>query len=475
MSSVRLESLAAEAGIEPGDTVVEIDGHALRDVIDYQYFQAEPLITVAVTKTNGVVDLIEFEKDTDEDLGLGFEHATWDGMRLCNNNCFFCFLKGLPKGMRGSLYLKDDDYRLSFLHGNFVTLTNLTEDDWARLAEQRISPLNVSVHATEHELRSRMLSNKNPPPVLEQISRLGSLGIEVHTQIVLCPGVNDGDNLDRSISDLSALFPTVQSIAVVPVGASPKLEDWSSTRSGIELASQTMTSARQLVGQIRAHQKANRKEHGATIVHCSDEFYLTARENPPGAAAYEGFPQYENGLGMVRTLVDDWGRTKRKVKAKATKLQGLRVTLAAGTLIGPKLKEMAAEFGTLSGADISVAPVVNTVFGDRVNVSGLICGEDYLNALEGQTPDFFILPRASLDYFGEKFLDSLTVEEVGVALGAPVAFASQWSEVLSILTEGPSTPHKNDLTNGIIWSEARQDGPAAPAGMLESRDAESKS
>lgn len=453
VSGVREGSLAAEAGIEPGDAIVSIDGSQLRDVIDYQFLQAEAEITVSVIKGNGLQDLITFEKDIDEDLGIAFERATWDGMRLCNNNCFFCFLKGLPKGMRGSLYLKDDDYRLSFLHGNFVTLTNLTEADWARLEEQRLSPLNVSVHATEQGLRSRMLSNKNPPPILAQIERLGSLGIQVHTQIVLCPGVNDGASLDRSIADLSALSPVVQSIAVVPVGASPKLEDWSSTRDGIELTPQTRASARALVRQIRKAQRTNRRERGATIVHCSDEFYLTGGESPPGAAAYEGFPQYENGLGMVRTLIDDWGRVKRRLSKHAVDFRGQRAVVASGTLISPMLAKMAAELGELCGADVSIAPVPNSVFGDRVNVSGLVCGEDYLAALRDESADCFILPRASLDYFGDRFLDGVTVAEMGDRLGAPVAFVSQWSEVLSILTDGPTSPTANDRTNGIIWSE----------------------
>ncbi len=453
VSSVRDGSLAAEAGIEPGDSIISIDGRQLRDVIDYQFLEAEAEITVSVMKSNGLLDLIMFEKEIDEDLGMAFERATWDGMRLCNNNCFFCFLKGLPKGMRGSLYLKDDDYRLSFLHGNFVTLTNLTDDDWSRLEEQRLSPLNVSVHATEQGLRSRMLSNKNPPPILEQIQRLGSLDIQVHTQIVLCPGVNDGAHLDRSIAELSALSPTVQSIAVVPVGASPKLEDWSSTRDGIELTKQTRDSAKSLVRQVREAQKANRRDYGATIVHCSDEFYLTAGEDPPGAAAYEGFPQYENGLGMVRTLMDDWGRVKRRLAKTPANFRGQRAVIASGTLISPMLTEIATRFSELSGARLSVTPVSNTVFGDRVNVSGLICGEDYLAALRGQSADCFILPRASLDYFGDRLLDGVTVSDMSARLGAPIAFTSQWSEVLSILTDGPTSPTANARTNGIIWSE----------------------
>ncbi|MGB4862400.1 MAG: PDZ domain-containing protein, partial [Tepidiformaceae bacterium] len=235
VSAVVPGSLAEEAGIEAGDAIVSVDGRVMRDVVDFQFYAAAHEVQVAIKKANGLDDLVLFEKEIDEDLGIEFERATWDEVTLCNNNCFFCFLKGLPKGMRKTLYMKDDDYRLSFLHGNFVTLTNLTEEDWERLDEQRLSPLNVSVHATETGLRRHMLSNRTAPDVIEQLKRLGTLGLRAHTQIVLCPGVNDGDNLARSIRDLGELYPTVQTISVVPVGASPKLEEWSLKRDGIPL------------------------------------------------------------------------------------------------------------------------------------------------------------------------------------------------------------------------------------------------
>ena len=454
VSAVRSGSLAEEAGIEAGDAISAIDGRTLRDVVDFQFYAAAHEVQVAIKKANGLDDLVLFEKDIDEDLGIEFERATWDEVTLCNNNCFFCFLKGLPKGMRKTLYTKDDDYRLSFLHGNFVTLTNLEEADWERLAEQRLSPLNVSVHATELDLRRKMLSNPTAPDILEQLRRLGSLGLRAHTQIVLCPGVNDGAHLERSVRDLGALYPTVQTVSVVPVGASPKLEDWSLQRDGIELVRPTPEYARGVLAILRPLQQEFRRTHGATIVQCSDEYYVTAGEPVPGRAAYDGFPQYENGIGMVRTMLDDWSRARRKAPPGCA--AGKRVVIGTAALIAPMLSQVANDVAAVTGAEIHVQGVTNTVFGERVNVSGLICGKDYVEQIDARAANLVILPRPSLDYFGEKFLDSMTVEDAEEALGKPLAFASVWSEVLELLTSGPQRPRRNEAPNGAFWSQGER-------------------
>jgi putative radical SAM enzyme (TIGR03279 family) len=451
VSAVRPGSLADEARIEAGDAIVSVDGRVLRDVVDFQFYAAGHEVQVAIKKANGLDDLVLFEKDIDEDLGIEFERATWDEVTLCNNNCFFCFLKGLPKGMRKTLYTKDDDYRLSFLHGNFVTLTNLEDADWERLDEQRLSPLNVSVHATELDLRKKMLSNRTAPDVLEQLRRLGSLGLRAHTQIVLCPGVNDGEHLARSIRDLGELYPTVQTVSVVPVGASPKLEEWSLKRDGIPLVRPTPEYAREVLSVIAPFQKEFRRRFGATIVQCSDEFYVTAGAPIPGRIAYDGFPQYENGIGMVRTMLEDWSRAKRRITPGLGR--GRRVVVGTAALIAPLLARVATEASELTGAEIRVQGVTNTVFGERVNVSGLICGKDHVEQLDTAGADLVILPRPSLDYFGEKFLDSMTVAEAEAALGRPLGFASVWSEVIDILRFGPVRPARNDASNGAMWSE----------------------
>ncbi len=455
VSGVRPGSLAEEAGLEAGDAIVSVAGHILRDVVDLQFYQAESEVEVHVRKANGLDELLLFEKEIDEDLGLEFEHATWDDVTLCNNNCFFCFLKGLPKGMRKTLYMKDDDYRLSFLHGNFVTLTNLTDDDWRRLEEQRLSPLNVSVHATDLTLRRQMLANQTAPDIMDQLKRFRDLGLRAHTQIVLCPGVNDGAHLEHSVRELVGLYPTVQTVSVVPVGASPKLEDWSLNRDGIELVRPTADYAGEIVRLLRPIQAEARANHGATVVQCSDEYYITSGEPVPPARQYDRFPQYENGIGMVRTMMDDWAKTSRRIKAAGQSYAGRHLVIATGTLIAPSLAGIASEMSALTGAKIEVQAVTNTVFGDRVNVSGLLCGGDYVRELARYEPDCFVLPRPSLDYFGQKFLDSLTVDEVEARLGSPLTFASQWSEVLDILQRGPRRPTANAVTNGAFWSEER--------------------
>jgi putative radical SAM enzyme (TIGR03279 family) len=455
VSGVQPGSLADEAGIEVGDAILSVGGHAPRDVVDYHFYEAESEVQVHIKKANGLEELLVFEKEIDEDLGLEFERATWDAVTLCNNNCFFCFLKGLPKGMRKSLYVKDDDYRLSFLHGNFVTLTNLEESDWERLEEQRLSPLHVSVHATELELRRTMLGNDRAPDVIADLKRLGELGIQVHTQIVLCPGVNDGAHLARSVRDLAEFYPTVQTISVVPVGASPKLEEWSLGHDRIELVAPNAAYARTIVEQVQAWQRDFRNRYGASVVQCADEYYVTAELPVPPATHYDGFPQYENGIGMVRTMLNDWSRTRRRLIAgrAGRSIRFQKVVLAGGTLIAPLLASIAGELNQIEGVSVRVRPIKNTVFGDRVNVSGLLCGKDYVEQLNDEAPECFILPRASLDYFGERFLDSMNREEVEAALGAPVAFASQWSEVVDILSKGPRPARRNPTSNGAFWSE----------------------
>ncbi len=453
ISGVEPGSPADAAGIEPGDQLLAIDGRAPRDAVDVQFYGAGDLVTVQIRKANGLIDLIEFEKDYDADLGLEFDTATWDGIQLCNNNCFFCFLKGLPRGMRKTLYIKDDDYRLSFLHGNFVTLTNLTDDDWVRLEEQRLSPLNVSVHATELDLRRKMLANRTAPDILEQLRRLGDLGIRTHTQIVLCPGVNDGEHLDRSLSDLAALYPTVQTISVVPVGASPKLEDWSLRKDGIAVETASPEYAAGVVRSVATVQRASRKASGRSIAQCADEFYLRAGLRVPGRAAYDGLPQYENGIGMVRVLLDDWHRTRSRLRRQPLSLRGTSFVIASGTLAAPVLRAIAGEFSELTGAQAEVVGVSNSVFGERVNVSGLVCGEDWAAAVAGSEADMVFLPRHSLDYFGEQFLDGLTPAELAKRLGKPVAFANQWSEVTDMLIHGSRPPGKTRASNGAMWSE----------------------
>ncbi|MGH2588831.1 MAG: DUF512 domain-containing protein, partial [Dehalococcoidia bacterium] len=461
IDAVRPESLAAEAGLRPGMVVLAADGRALRDVIDYQFYTAEHRLTLTVRHEDGSEHRYRFEKHPDEDLGLEFAEATWDGVRICANTCFFCFLKGLPKGLRRTLYIKDDDYRLSFLHGNFVTLTNLTGEDWARLAEQRLSPLNVSVHATEPELRRRMLGYEDAADIVEELRRLGRLGIRLHTQVVLCPGVNDGAALERTATDLAALYPTVQTVSVVPVGATIQYEERMAAVGKTDgMSACSPEYARALIAQVRPLQRAFRREYGATLLYLADEYYLIAGLPIPGAGMYDGFPQYENGIGMTRTFLDDWSRTKRRLRRHQPDLPALRLAVGCGTLAAPVLAHAFAEFTEETGITATVTAVRNEHFGGRINVSGLLTGADFTTQLRDAPGDLIVLPRTSLDYFGDRFLDSSTPAEVEAALGRPVLFATSMGEfVESLETIAAGAAHLDPAlpaaTNGIFWSAER--------------------
>lgn len=456
IESVRPGSLAARVGVAAGDRLLAVNGREVNDVVDYQFEAAEEHIVLLVNR-GGRQRLVEIDKHPDEDAGLEFDQATFDGTRICTNTCFFCFLKGLPKGLRRTMYVKDDDYRLSFLHGNFVTLTNLSEADWQRLEEQRLSPLNVSVHATELGLRRRMLGNQEAPDILEQLRRLGSIGIRAQTQVVLCPGVNDGPHLDRTIEDLATLYPTVQAVSVVPVGASIQYAERMQAvgKEGVETL--TRDYALGLVRQARAWQRRLRRELSVSFCYLSDEYYLTAGVRPPPARTYDGFPQYENGVGMARSLLEDWRRTRRRLQARPVSVEARRLTVACGEMIAPLLTRTAAEVAVVTGIDIDVVPVLNTFFGDSIRVSGLLGAGDFIGALRGQTlGDAVFLPRSALDYFGRHFLDDGAPADIERVIGKPVGFATCWSEVIEQLLAPRDAfeTHPNASSNGRFWADA---------------------
>ena len=456
VEAVRAGSIADEIGLRAGDRVVAIDGRLLRDAVDFQFHAAESVIELDVVRA-GEPLLFEIEKDPDDDLGIEFQDAAFDGVRTCNNSCFFCFLKGNPKGMRKTLYVKDDDYRLSFFHGNFVTLTNLTEGDWTRLAEQRLSPLNVSVHATDVDLRRYMLGNRDAPDIVSQLRRLGSIGIQANTQVVLCPGVNDGPALDRTISDLIALYPTVQSVSIVPVGATMYAEERiERQRHGHEVESVTPEHTRAVMAQVKPYQRRMRAQHGRTLVYLADEYYLLSGMEPPRASHYDGFPQFENGIGMARSLMEDWKRARKRAAGRAGASSVQRISLVSATLIAPTLARIAAEFEQTSGIAVTVHTLENAFFGPRVNVSGLLVTRDIEHQLRGRDlGDLAVLPRYALDYTGSRFLDDGTPHELQQALGVPLAFASTMSEVLQIVREPLESPVAGatvaGTTNGKAW------------------------
>jgi putative radical SAM enzyme (TIGR03279 family) len=427
-------SLAERVGLRPGDRLLAVDGHPLRDAIDFRFYAAEDRFRLALRR-DGHDTQIEIERRSGEDLGVEFESSVFDRVRTCNNDCFFCFLKGLPAGLRSSLYVKDDDFRLSFSQGNFVTLTNLTTADWQRLKEQRLSPLNVSVHATAPDLRPRMFRNRRAPDVITQLQRLGDLGIRVDTQVVLCPGLNDGHHLAQTVHDLAALYPAVQSIGIVPVAASRHAWRRSSEDDRAWLAPITPESARRVIAQVRPWQRDFRRSLGVDLAYLADEFYIVAGARLPPSTRYDRYPQYENGIGMTRALIEDWRRLRRRIPAlDVSSLAPKRLTLACGVLVAPTLSAMALEFASLTGTDVHVAPVENRLFGPRVTVSGLLAGADIVASLRDRDlGELVVLPRNALDHAGALFLDDATPDDVSAALATPVAFASTLSDLLRLL------------------------------------------
>jgi putative radical SAM enzyme (TIGR03279 family) len=413
-------SIAHELGLEPGDEVVSINGHALRDVIDYRFYGAEEDLDMLVRR-GGEEVLFQIERDLDQALGIDFVQPTFDGIRRCANNCSFCFVKGMPPGLRPSLYVKDDDYRHSFLFGNYVTLTNLSSADWSRIREQRLSPLFVSVHATDADLRRRLLGNPGAPDLMPQLHRLRDMGIEVHTQIVLIPGENDGPHLRRTVADLAGLWPSVRSVGIVPVGLTRFQAGCGRVYRPEEAAP--------ILDLVQEWQVAHRPRFGVNWVYASDEWYLLSHRTVPPAAGYDGFPQLENGIGLVRTLLDDWEEARRGRPS----VPGHPVTLVCGTLIAPLLASLAEELSALLSARARVLPVVNDFFGSEVTVSGLLSGLDVRRALERERPDGLVfLPRAMFDSEGVHTLDDLSLPALQADLDARLSLGSTLGDVVGI-------------------------------------------
>lgn len=421
VSSVRQGSPAEVAGLLPGDELLSVNGHRLRDVIDYRFYSAEEELEVVIRR-GGEVFTRRLRRGYGEELGLDFQEVVFDGLRRCGNRCSFCFVDQLPPGMRSSLYIKDDDFRYSFLWGNFITLSNWSEEDWERVEEQRLSPLYVSVHATDSGLRRKIFGNPELPDIREQLHRLGHLGIQVHAQVVLVPGLNDL-HLERTVSDLVGFFPTVQSIGVVPVGLTRY------HRAG--LRGVTPQEAKALVKRVSLWIGGFRERYGRSLAYLADELYLLAGLLPPPAEEYDGFPQLENGIGLVRRLLDE--EINKLSAAKGRK------SLVCGTLIAPLLEEMAREYSlqdpvgnALLSTQIEVIPVENRFFGPTITVSGLLIGQDVVEALSGcHLGESLVLPRSMFEASGEKTLDGMTVEDIEAALGVKVTMAETMTEVLT--------------------------------------------
>lgn len=413
-------SAAARLHIQPGDVLVTINGHPLRDPIDYRFYTADERLILEVER-QGVVRTLRLTKDPDRDLGLILPELTLEDISECNNHCPFCFVTQLPKGMRSTLHIKDDDYRFSFLNASFVTLTNLSDDDWVRIEEQRLSPLYLSVHSTDPALRAKLLGNRRAPDILEQIDRLTAMGVVVHTQLVLCPGINDGDDLRKSIEDLLGRYPLVQTIAAVPVGLT-KIRTERTASAKNPLRRFRPDEAARVIREVQPYQERNQGRYGAPVVYLSDEFYLLADLPVPPRSHYTDLSQLENGVGLVRMLLDSWRGMKRRLPAALPAPRHL--TMACGTLIHPVLAAIVAEMNRITNLRVDLFAIENQLFGQEVTVSGLIAGEDLIARLAGEDlGDILVLPKVMFDRACTMTLDDVRIESIAERLGVPLHIA----------------------------------------------------
>ena len=411
VSGVLPGSIAEELEIEAGDRLLSIDNTEIEDIFDYQFLIQDTYIEVEIEKPDGEQWLLEVEKEFDEDLGITFENGLMDEYRSCHNKCIFCFIDQMPKGMRETLYFKDDDSRLSFLQGNYVTLTNMSDHDIERIIRYRLAPINISFHTMNPELRCRMLNNRFAGEALKKADRLYEAGIAMNGQIVLCRGINDGPELEYSISELTGYLPYLESVSVVPVGLSRY-------REGLcPLEPFTREDAREVLRIIHKWQEQIYRERGTHFVHASDEWYILAQEELPGEERYDGYPQLENGVGMTRLLLSEFDRERERLRRERP-IPDLSVreemSIATGRLAYPYILQMAERMmEDFPGLLIHVYAIRNDFFGEMITVSGLLTGQDILAQLKGKPLGRrVLLPQNVLRSGEEVFLDDLTLEEL---------------------------------------------------------------
>lgn len=408
VAAVRARSSAAAAGVVPGDRIRAINGRALRDAIDFQFYAAEERLRLDVER-DGRMTALSLARGRG-DLGVELVPPTPGEISTCANKCVFCFIHQLPKGMRKSLYVKDDDFRLSFLHGNYITLTDLDEAAFERIVEQRLSPLYISVHATDPELRHRLLGQPRASvEILPRLERLAKAGIRMHAQIVLCPDWNDGAALERTVRELAPLHPHVATTAIVPVGLTRHRERLPALRS------LTPREARELIATVSGWQARYRAELGGRFVFLADEIYLLAGHPIPPAAAYEGFPIVEDGIGLVRRFEDGFARALRRRGPSAGRRA---VTVVTGEMFAPRLERLLGR----AGAAARVAAVPNDFFGRGIGVAGLLTGEDILRELSrlGNLGEAVLLPAVAVRDGDGVFLDDAAPADLARDLGVPV-------------------------------------------------------
>ncbi|MEW6183658.1 MAG: DUF512 domain-containing protein [Bacillota bacterium] len=422
IKTVAWDSAASRLGVQPGDRLLAIDGKPVRDIIDYYFFLAAeaPLLTL---QRDGHQFQAESFGNTADVLGLGFSEP-FGRIRRCSNRCLFCFVDQQPPGLRTTLRFKDDDYRLSFWEGNFVTLSNCTRADLKRIVTQRLSPLYVSVHTTNSELRAEMMGNPRAGRIYDQLRLLAAGGIALHTQVVLCPGLNDGEELERTVADLVSLHPSVRSVAIVPVGLTHHRQDL------FPLRSVNPREAAQVLDMVSRHQRECLKSLKSRVVYAADEFYILSGRHVPPTRDYEGFPQLENGVGLVRRFLGPWRAIEKRLPPETTPQ---RVVIITGVMAEKALRPVAARLNLIRGLHVDLVPVNNRFFGPSVTVAGLLTGRDILQTLEGiPKPDRVLIPSVALKE-ETLFLDGLTLGTLKAAAGCPVIPADSPNDLIKAL------------------------------------------
>jgi putative radical SAM enzyme (TIGR03279 family) len=417
ITAVSPDSIAAEIGFEAGDRLVSINGQPPRDLIDYQFLCADEVLDLEVLDTKGKTHQVEIEKDYDEDLGLEFETALFDGLMQCTNRCPFCFIDQQPPGMRETLYDKDDDYRLSFLYGSYLTLTNLTSREWQRIEQMRLSPLFVSVHATEPEVRSRLLKNPRAGQILQQLQWFQERQLQIHAQVVLCPDINDGDHLTRTLLDLAAFhcqdIPAVASVAIVPVGLTRfrPHED--------ELIPVTREKAQEVIAQVQGLQQQFQQQFGSTFAWLADEWFLIAGQALPPELHYEDYPQIGNGVGSIRQFLKQFKSASKRLPKRVVPDRTL--IWIVGNAVEQAFQPILQRLNQVQGLTVRMVALNSHYWGQTITVTGLLTGQDILQALQGQDlGDGILLPSLMLKHDDTRFLDDMRVEELADRLNTNI-------------------------------------------------------
>ena len=430
IQNIKTGSIAEELGIEAGDSLLTINDQQIEDVFDFQFLSEDEYIEVLIEKPDGEEWLLEIDKEADEDLGILFESGLMDEYHSCRNKCIFCFIDQMPKVMRETLYFKDDDSRLSFLQGNYVTLTNMSEHDIERIIHYHLSPINISFQTTNPELRCRMLNNRFAGEALKKVDRLYEAGITMNGQIVLCKGVNDREELERSIRDLTAYIPYLESVSVVPVGLSKY-------REGLyPLEPFTQEDAILILDTIHRWQRQLFEEHGIHFIHASDELYILAGQEMPPETSYDGYLQLENGVGMVRLLLQEFTEAIREERAHPKPMKTVELSMVTGTLMYEYIHVMLEQLEQIyPQLTVKLYPVTNHFFGENITVSGLLTGTDIIEQLQGQSLGERLLLPVNLLRSGERvLLDDVTVEDIEKALQVHVDIvkSSGWDFIAAI-------------------------------------------